>query len=240
MSSYRYQEVFAKLKASILSEKDLQKLPDERTLAQQFSVSRVTIRKALAMLKEENIIDVRHGSGIYVNDNKMVNSIEFGSLTQDMLGIGKKVTTDLLDCHIMATPASGELSLFSGDSIICLERVRSVNGVKSIHEFNYLCAERLPELEKKIINHQSLYELLLQDYNIKFDRGVETLSAGFILLDTATKLNASAMSCAVKVVRAAYECQRLIEYTVSYTLAEHYCWQYELNNVTLLHKRLGE
>lgn len=239
MSSYRYQEVFAQLKASILNEKDLQKLPDERTLAQQFAVSRVTIRKALALLKEENIIDVRHGSGIYISGNKMANTLEFGSLTQDMRVIGKEVTTTLLDCHIIETPSSGELSIFSGKNIICLERVRSVDGVKSIHEFNYLCAERFPYLDQKIKDHQSLYQLLLQEYNIKFDRGFETLSAGFILLDTANKLNTSAMNCAVKVVRAAYECQHLVEYTISYTLAEHYSWQYELNNVTLLHKRTG-
>ncbi|MGY3942968.1 GntR family transcriptional regulator [Aeromonas tecta] len=236
MSSYRYQEVCAQLKEFILNEKDFQKLPDERTLAQQFSVSRVTIRKALALLKEEKIIDVRHGSGIYINNNKMINSFEFGSLTQDMKTIGKEVGTELLNCYVMKTPAHGELSGFSGDNIICLERVRSVDGVKSIQELNYLCAERFPELDKKVESNQSLYQLLLQEYHVKFDRGVETLSAGFILLDTASKLDTSALSCAVKVIRAAYEGDRLVEYTISYTLAEHYSWQYELNNVTLLHR----
>lgn len=236
MSNYRYQEVFAKLKELILNQKDLQKLPDERTLAQQFSVSRVTIRKALALLKEEEAIDVRHGSGIYIKNNKFIHSHEFGSLTQDMELIGYDVGTELIDCHLIKKPASGDLSAFNGDNIIFLERVRSIDGVKSIHELSYICAERCPNLHEKIEDNQSLYKLLESDYGVKFSHGAEILSAGFILLDTANKLETSAINCAVKVIRSAYEDKQLIEYTISYTLAEYYSWQYELDNVSVIYK----
>lgn len=233
---YRYQEVVEKIKSLIVNEKDLHKLPDERSLAEHFSVSRATIRKALALLKKENIVDIRHGAGIFVNDNTLVQSIEFGSLTQDMEFIGKDVTTDVLDCTIINTPVSGDLSEFSSDKIIRLERIRNIGGVKSIQELNYLCAERLPGLEHKIADYQSLYELLSNEYQVEFDQGFEKLSAGFILQDTAAKLNTSAMNCAVKVIRSTYEKKRLVEYTISYWLAENYSWQYELKNLSKLYK----
>ncbi|MNG40096.1 hypothetical protein D3C84_1285290 [compost metagenome] len=55
-------------------------------------------------------------------------------------------------------------------------------------------------------------------------------------MDTAIKLNVSGINCAVKVIRKAYENERLIEYTISYTLADGYSWQYELNNVSVIYK----
>lgn len=42
------------------------RLPSERTLADQFSVSRNTIREAIKSLETKGILSVRHGSGTYV------------------------------------------------------------------------------------------------------------------------------------------------------------------------------
>lgn len=44
------------------------KLPTENELANQLNVSRVTVRKALQILKGEGIIESRQGSGAYVSD----------------------------------------------------------------------------------------------------------------------------------------------------------------------------
>lgn len=236
MSKYRYQEIFAQLKEMILTQKDLNKLPDERTLAQQFSVSRVTIRKALSLLKEESCVNVRHGSGIYINKDVLINSNVFGSLTHDMQEIGCVVKTHVLDCRLIDNPNTEDLSEFSGSQIAFIERVRSIDGKKTIHELSYICAERCPSIEDKVDDNDSLYRLLEVDYDVKFTHGTEMLSAGFILMDTAIKLNVSGINCAVKVIRKAYENERLIEYTISYTLADGYSWQYELNNVSVIYK----
>ncbi|MFT4089438.1 MAG: FadR/GntR family transcriptional regulator [Asticcacaulis sp.] len=42
------------------------RLPTERELAERFSVSRPTVREALIALEILNIVEIRHGSGIYV------------------------------------------------------------------------------------------------------------------------------------------------------------------------------
>jgi DNA-binding FadR family transcriptional regulator len=43
-----------------------QKLPTERQLAMKFGSSRTTVRKALAMLEQQKLVDRREGSGTYV------------------------------------------------------------------------------------------------------------------------------------------------------------------------------
>ena len=48
------------------------KLPSERQMSESFSVSRITLRQALAKLHMLKVVTVRHGSGHYVNDFKKV------------------------------------------------------------------------------------------------------------------------------------------------------------------------
>lgn len=46
-----------------------QRLPSERELAEEFDVSRPTIREALLALEIRGMVEARHGSGVYVTDN---------------------------------------------------------------------------------------------------------------------------------------------------------------------------
>ena len=54
------------IKQNILQAHD--RLPAERTLAQTYTTSRATVRAALTRLQEENLVEIRPGSGTYVRD----------------------------------------------------------------------------------------------------------------------------------------------------------------------------
>ena len=54
------------IKQNILQAHD--RLPAERTLAQTYTTSRATVRAALTRLQEENLVEIRPGSGTYVSD----------------------------------------------------------------------------------------------------------------------------------------------------------------------------
>ena len=61
------------------------RLPAERELAEQFGVSRPTIREAMIALELSGLIEIRSGSGIYVTDPKPLQSLK---LLQHDAGIG--------------------------------------------------------------------------------------------------------------------------------------------------------
>ena len=46
-----------------------QRLPSERDLAEEFGVSRPTIREAMLALEIRGMVEARHGSGVYVTDS---------------------------------------------------------------------------------------------------------------------------------------------------------------------------
>jgi GntR family transcriptional repressor for pyruvate dehydrogenase complex len=64
----RYQQVADTLAQQIRSGafKPGDRLPSERDLAEQFGVSRPTLREAMIALEIQNLVEARHGSGIYV------------------------------------------------------------------------------------------------------------------------------------------------------------------------------
>ena len=63
-----YQEVGGQLREAIVSGQYSlgDRLPPERDIAENFSVSRSVVREALIMLELEKLVEVRKGSGVYV------------------------------------------------------------------------------------------------------------------------------------------------------------------------------
>jgi GntR family transcriptional repressor for pyruvate dehydrogenase complex len=82
------------------------RLPSAKDLAAQFSVATPTIREALRRLQATGIVDIRHGSGIYVrrdSDRLMFSNPAYGTLaTQTIMQI--------LDARILIEPHLSELA----------------------------------------------------------------------------------------------------------------------------------
>ena len=58
------------------------KLPNQRTLAQTYGVSRFTIQQAIKNLEEIGIVKVVQGSGIFIHEKWVKNPMIFNSLTR--------------------------------------------------------------------------------------------------------------------------------------------------------------
>lgn len=70
-----YQRVADQIEGAIRSgiHRPGSRLPAERELAEQFKVSRPTVREAVIALEIRGLVEVRHGSGVYVCENLPTN-----------------------------------------------------------------------------------------------------------------------------------------------------------------------
>jgi DNA-binding FadR family transcriptional regulator len=97
-----------------------EKLPNENELSSLLKVGRNTVREALRMLASRNIINIRHGSGMFVSDKK--------GIPEDPLGFvfaedGNKLAADLLQIRFIIEPQIASIAAqnATAEDLISLE-----------------------------------------------------------------------------------------------------------------------
>jgi len=145
-----YLQVIDRMKQDIAAGlyKEKEKLPSEFELAKSLGVSRATLREALRLLEEDNIIVRRHGVGTFVNPKPVFSTgIEQLTSVSDMirqagmepgviyLSTGKSLSSeeDIKRFHCDAD-----------ESIITIERVRTANGEPVVYCIDKVPAAYLP------------------------------------------------------------------------------------------------
>ncbi|GIW24207.1 GntR family transcriptional regulator [Meiothermus sp.] len=134
-------------------------MPPERALAEQFGVSRLTLRKALERLEAQGLVQRRQGSGTYVAPRLEQPLSTLTGFSEDMRARGLEPGARWLKRGLFT--ASPEevlaLSLSPGEKVARLERVRSAQGEPMAIERAALPAHLLPHPEEV---KESLYAYL--------------------------------------------------------------------------------
>ncbi len=120
------------------------KLPSENELAKTLGVSRATLREALRILEDENIIIRKHGIGTFVIEKPVFTSgiEELYSITQMIEKNGYKAGTIYLNIREM-NPSKEDLEGFqlqSAVEIVRIERIRTANDEPVVY-----CIDKIPE-----------------------------------------------------------------------------------------------
>lgn len=102
-----YEEIVEQLKNRIIN-RDIapgEKLPAERALAQMLNVNRSTVREALGKLESMDLVEIRHGEGVYVKDYYDSGSLE---LVKELLfrngSLDMAVFKNLMDLRQLLVP----------------------------------------------------------------------------------------------------------------------------------------
>lgn len=78
-------------------------LPSERELCSSFSVSRITIRRAIQELASRGLVDRMHGVGTFVSAEKVKQPLdEVHSFTATMARLGRSATTEIVSSNPIA------------------------------------------------------------------------------------------------------------------------------------------
>lgn len=83
------------------------RLPNEKDLATHLGVGRSTLREAVRMLTARNILEARHGAGVFVCDNTGISDDPLGfAFIRDK----RKLVADLVEFRMMIEPRIASLA----------------------------------------------------------------------------------------------------------------------------------
>ena len=144
------------------------KLPPERVLAEQFSITRVTVRQALARMEAEGLIFREDRRGWFVAAPRIrYDPTANTSFTESIAEQGRVAGTRVLSKQQVAASQweSAHLGCAVGDPIYAISRLRTVDGRAVLVEQIHVKAERCPGLLDHSLD-QSMTDLMSQEYSI--------------------------------------------------------------------------
>lgn len=132
-----YDEIYNQIKAGVYKEGE--RIPPEMQLIDIYHISRVTVRKAIQQLVDDQILVKKHGKGTFVKTHVHTERIfAGGSFTDTCLRMNAKPSTKIIECKLCA----GEkniLELLNHDTspVIEITRLRLVDDIPCIVEVDY-------------------------------------------------------------------------------------------------------
>lgn len=155
-----------------------QALPNERTLAGELGVSRMTLRNVIAELAAEGLVYTVHGAGTFVSEPRLSKEVLVSSFTEDMLRRGQVPSSRVLMAQLFTPPpaVAEALGLEADAKAYNIERVRMADGIPVCVEDAYLPAADMPGLLEQKLDG-SLYTVLRDRYERRIVRAATTVSA---------------------------------------------------------------
>ncbi len=158
-----YQQLMELIKEQITTGKlkENDRLMTEVELSKVYDVSRITVRKAIELLVEEDILEKCQGVGTFVAGkklNRIVNN--FLGFTEICEYDGKKASTELLTAELVDATANmiEKLELTDHEKVIRIVRLRKCDGIPVIIEENFFSTKYAYLLAEDLTG--SLYEIL--------------------------------------------------------------------------------
>ncbi|MCG8710088.1 GntR family transcriptional regulator [Brenneria sp. 4F2] len=124
-------------------------LPSEKSLVVEFAVSRMTIRRAIAQLADEGLLQRRHGSGTYILQKDVQHEGRaLNSFAEHMRVIGRTNNNHVVEFRTIPAPPAiaRQLRLRTDESIYFARRIRYVDGKACMLEDSYLPIAPFPDL----------------------------------------------------------------------------------------------
>jgi GntR family transcriptional regulator len=203
-------------------------LPPERDLAQEFGVSRITVRKALDALVNEGLLTRRQGAGTFVAARVEKNFSKLSSFTEDMISRGRRPESVWLSRSSGAvTPEESlTLGLSPGALVYRFNRIRYADGAPMALEYSAVPGFCLPS---EMAVEESLYEAL-DKHGARPVRALQRLRAVLFTAERARLLTVPDGSPGLLIERRGFlRDGRVVEFTQSYYRGDAYDFVAELN-----------
>lgn len=206
-------------------------LPTEKALMEQYKVSRVTVRQAMAALTQNHYIRSTRGIGTEVIYDKIDEHMKgVISFTEEMKqhNITMKTTFCKMEKTNPGKQIAMALQISRTDMCYCLTRVRCVNGSPLVYTITYLKdIVKLP-MDREFYM-ESLYRYLREVHQIRIERGRDTLEAALPTKQIQEFLQIEEQMPIFKRVRQTYlPGDETFEYSVCYYPGNRYKYTVDL------------
>lgn len=183
------------------------RLPAERELAEELSVSRGTIRQALDALASRGLVERGVGRGTFVAAGKVdVHLHDVAGFTEQMARAGVQAHARVLRAGVGPAPqrVAAALGLDEGAPAVRIERLRLAGRLPLTLEDSWIPSERFPGIEELDLRG-SIYQLMRDLYDHAPVRVVEALEPVVAQAHSAEVLGVAAGCALMLVERTAYD-----------------------------------
>ncbi len=205
-------------------------IPPERDMAEEFGVSRLTVRKAVDGLVNEGLITRRRGAGTFVASRVEKSFSKLSSFSEDMISRGRLPHSEWLARSAGGvTPEEAlSLGLSPGSQVFRFQRLRFADGQTMALEHSTIPAYCLPSLEAV---ETSLYAALEKAGNRPV-RALQRLRAVAFTPEQAETLGVRAGDAGLFIERRGFLIDgRAAEFTQSWYRGDAYDVVAELNRI---------
>lgn len=156
--------------------------PSEAELMAEHSMSRITVRRAIAELQREGLVTTRQGAGTYVSDPARAGAQCLLSFTSVVLREGREPGARLLSMTTEHGPAiAARLAISADTEFVHIKRLRTVDDEPVFLSDAYVPTSVLPNIAHHDLAasglDQSLYRLIERHHPVPLEDGEEVATA---------------------------------------------------------------
>lgn len=160
MRTIRYQEIAATLRRRVGELAAGSLLPSEAELSTEFGVSRVTVRRALELVRDEGLIAARQGFGWFVATEPVRQRLEhLGTIEAQLEAGGRHAERRVVEFGF-TTPSPLVRTLLGVDQVLRVKRVNLADGDPFAVVTVWCPAELGASLSRRDVERRPFYELL--------------------------------------------------------------------------------
>lgn len=191
-------------------------LPSEQQFAAEFGVSRVTIRNAMAMLEEAELIRRFRGRGTFINEDALpgLGSSGLGGFKKNIRQLELETEIELHEFTEIVTPADlpSTVGYELADKLLLIRRTRRRDGQPFSHSVSYVQPPASHLLRADEMGNRTVVAVL-EDKGLVFSRADQRLSAIAADADVAAHLQVPVASPLICMKRALFDVdENLVQY----------------------------
>jgi DNA-binding GntR family transcriptional regulator len=156
----RYQEIAAELRDLAAGSPAGSLLPSESELSSRFGASRVTVRRALELVRDDGLIAARQGLGWFVATEPVRQRLEhLGTIEDQLEGVGRHAERRVTEFAFVTAPER-VAELLGTDHVLRVKRLNLADGEPFAVVTVWCPAELGRSLSRQDVERRPFYELL--------------------------------------------------------------------------------